>query len=97
MEKVTLGQILQYLDIEKGCGLIQIVVDDHDWDDAHEVSVDCELLEPFFDYIVSDLSIESSYMYGDPLLRVGIERKRKVEQVENISGLSGSCKGRECA
>ena len=97
MEKVTLGQILQYLDIEKGCGLIQIVVDNHDWDDAHEVSVDCELLEPFFDCIVSDLSIESSYMYGDPLLRVGIERKRKVEQVENISGLSGSGQGRKCA
>lgn len=102
MSKVTLGQILQYLNIEEGCGLIQIVMNDHDWDDAHEVSVDCELLEPFYGYIVTDLSSELSYMDGTPLIRVGIERDnikpiRKVEELENISGLSEGQGSRECA
>lgn len=74
MSKVTLAEILQYLNIEKGCGMIQIVMNDHDWDDAHEVSVDCELLEPFYGYIVTDLSSELSFVDGTPLIRVGIEK-----------------------
>ena len=74
MRKVTLVEILQYLNVEKGCGMIQIVMNDHDWDDAHEVSVDCELLEPFKDYIVTDMSSELSFLEGTPLIRVGIEK-----------------------
>ena len=82
MKKVTLGQILQYMNIEEGCGMIQIVMNDHDWDDAHEVSVDCELLEPFYDWIVSDMSSELSYMDGTPLIRVGIEKNNIVQLKE---------------
>lgn len=82
MKKVTLGQILQYMNIEEGCGMIQIVMNDHDWDDAHEVSVDCELLEPFYDWIVSDMSSELSYMDASPLIRVGIEKNNIVQLKE---------------
>lgn len=82
MKKVTLGQILQYMHIEEGCGMIQIVMNDHDWDDAHEVSVDCELLEPFYDWIVSDMSSELSYMDASPLIRVGIEKNNIVQLKE---------------
>ena len=74
MNKVTLQQILQYLNVESGCGNIQIVMNDHDWDDAHEVSVDCELLEPFYNWIVTDMSSDLSYMDASPLIRVGIEK-----------------------
>ena len=82
MNKVTLEQILQYLNIESGCGNIQIVMNDHDWDDAHEVSVDCELLEPFYNWIVTDMSSELSYMDGTPLIRVGIEKNNIVQLKE---------------
>ena len=82
MNKVTLKQILQYLNVESGCGLIQIVMNDHDWDDAHEVSVDCELLEPFYDWIVTDMSSELSYMDGTPLIRVGIEKNNIIHLKE---------------
>ena len=82
MNKVTLEQILQYLNIESGCGNIQIVMNDHDWDDAHEVSVDCELLEPFYNWIVTDMSSELSYMDGTPLIRVGIEKNNIIQLKE---------------
>ena len=82
MNKVTLEQILQYLNIESGCGNIQIVMNDHDWDDAHEVSVDCELLEPFYNWIVTDMSSELSYMDGTPLIRVGSEKNNIVQLKE---------------
>lgn len=82
MKKVTLGQILQYLNVESGCGNIQIVMNDHDWDDAHEVSVDCELLEPFYNWIVTDMSSDLSYMDASPLIRVGIEKNNIVQLKE---------------
>ena len=82
MNKVTLQQILQYLNVESGCGNIQIVMNDHDWDDAHEVSVDCELLEPFYNWIVTDMSSELSYMDASPLIRVGIEKNNIIQLKE---------------
>ena len=82
MNKVTLQQILQYLNVESGCGNIQIVMNDHDWDDAHEVSVDCELLEPFYNWIVTDMSSDLSYMDASPLIRVGIEKNNIVQLKE---------------
>jgi len=72
MERVKLGQIIQYLTMDDRREMIQIVTQDNDWDDAHELSADCELLEPFYDYVVTDMSFESSFMSGEPIIRVGI-------------------------
>lgn len=74
MERIKLWQILQYLTMADRTELIQIVTNDNDWDDAHELSADCELLEPFYDYLVTDMSFELSYMSGEPVIRVGIEK-----------------------
>ena len=84
MGKITLAQILQYLTFDDDRGLIQIVMSDHDWDDAYEVTADCELLEPFFDYIVTDMSCELSYMDGNPVIRVGIEKGDQYEEAGNV-------------
>ena len=80
MDKVTLAQILQYLNVEHGCGMIQIVMSDHDWDDADEISAGSELLEPFYEYCVSNMGCELSFYNGDPVIRVQIE-------VDNVSTL----------
>jgi len=80
MRKVTLAEILQYLNVEKECGTIQIVMNDHDWDDADEVSAGSELLEPFYEYCISNMGCELSFLNGDPVMRVQIE-------VDNISTL----------
>ena len=74
MKKITLEQIIQYLTCDGERGLIQIVTDDHDWDDPYELTADCEFLEPFYDYIVTDLRIEAAYADAEPVIRVGIEK-----------------------
>lgn len=84
MGKVTLKQILQYLVFGEDRGLIQVVTKERDWDDAYELTADCELLEPFFDYIVTDMSCELSYMDGNPVIRVGIEKGDQYEEAGNV-------------
>ena len=84
MGKITLAQILQYLTFDDDRGLIQIVMSDHDWDDAYELTADCELLKPFYNYIVTDMSCELSFMDGDPVIRVGIEKGDQNEEVLRI-------------
>jgi len=78
MSKVTLEQILQYLQSEDESLLIQVVTSGHDWDDAYEVTADCDLLKPFYDYIVTDLRGDLSYMDGEPIIKVGIEKNNVV-------------------
>ena len=84
MKKVTLSQILQYLVIGEDRGLIQIVTKEHDWDDAYELTADCELLKPFYGYTVTDMSCEQSYMDGNPVIRVGIEKGDQYEEAGNV-------------
>ena len=79
MKKVTFGQILQYLTFDDDRGLVQIVMPDHDWDDAYELTADCELLEPFYDYIVTDMRGEIAFADGEPVIRVGIEKDNIIE------------------
>lgn len=74
MERVTLEQILQYLKNDEEREIIQIVTENNDWDDAYEVTADCELLKPFYDYTVTDLRSDLSYMDGEPVIKVGIEK-----------------------
>ena len=82
MGKITLAQILQYLTFDDDRGLIQIVMSDHDWDDAYEVTADCELLEPFYDYIVTDLRSEEAFIDCKPVIRVGIEKNNIIKLSE---------------
>lgn len=85
MEKIRLWQILQYLD-QGDCpnNRIQLVTSYHEWTEPDEVFVDSELLEPFYEYAVTDMNCEQSLKDGGPVLRVSVE---KVEQ--NLSILSG--------
>ena len=52
---------------------IQVVTSDHDWNEAEEVFADSELLEPFYNYIVTDMSCERSYADGGPVLRIALK------------------------
>ena len=75
MKKITLAQLLQYYDMdEDAVELIQIVIGNHDWEDAHELYADSELLKPFYEYTVTALRCEESYDEGRPVLRVAIEK-----------------------
>lgn len=81
MNRITLGQLVQYLDIKPDvCEMIQVVMPGHDWDDCDEISAGSELLEPFYDYCISFMGCALSFLNGDPVMRVQIE-------VDNISTL----------
>ena len=79
MSKITLGQILQFLNKDNEGGLIQIVTDSREWDDPTEIEVDCELLEPFYGYIVTDIRPELSFLEEEPIIRVGIEKDNIIQ------------------
>ena len=79
MKNITLGQILNLLNANEGRELIQIVTNGHDWDDPYEMVADCDLLEPFYNYAVTDLSVEMAYLDGAPVLRVGIEKDNIIQ------------------
>ena len=74
MKNITLVQLLNLLNANESRELIQIVTNGHDWDDPYELVADCDLLEPFYNYAVTDLSVEMAYLDGDPVIRVGIEK-----------------------
>lgn len=73
MNIITLNQILQYLNKDEG-EYIQIVTGSCDWDDPYEIESNCELLVPFYDYLVTDIRPDLSYMTGNPIFRVAIEK-----------------------
>ena len=78
MNRITLGQLAQYMNDAQA--MIQIVMPGHDWDDIDEISAGSELLDPFYDYIISYMGCEISCISGDPVIRVQIE-------VDNVSEL----------
>ena len=71
---VLLDEILQYYDMcDDPVDTIQIVTADRDWDDADEVKVDSDLLSPFYQWEVTAMRCEMSFMDDRPVLRVLIE------------------------
>ena len=74
MNKITLGQLLQYYTKEEPCDRIQVVTEEQDWTDAAEVAIDSELLKPFEGYAVEFMSLERSLAGWKPVLRVTIVR-----------------------
>ena len=74
MNKITLSELLQYYDKEtEPVDRIQIVTGGHDWDSPDEFNIDSELLEPFADYIVTDMCCEESFRKS-PVIRVSIKQ-----------------------
>ena len=75
MKEITLAQLLQYADPETRPEImIQIVVDDEEWDCATELWVGSGLLKPFMGYIVKEIGYEESFYDHKPLLRISIEK-----------------------
>ena len=74
-EKITFGQLMQYADPETEPEImIQIVVDDEEWDRETELWVGSPLLKPFMDYVVDEIGYEESYFDKKPLIRVSISK-----------------------
>ena len=74
-EKITFRQLMQYADPETEPKImIQIVVDDEEWDGATELWVGSPLLKPFMDYVVDEIGYEESYFDKKPLIRVSISK-----------------------
>ena len=99
MQKITLGQILQYYD-EGENELIHVVTEDRDWDEPNEVYADSEFLKPFRDYIVVGLRAEWAFRADSPVIRVMIEKgdnngrlEEKADKQEVLGG--GMCAGNE--
>ena len=78
MEKIILKQLLQYYDLSlEPADRIQIVTDGQDWDDADELSVNSDLLKPFSDWTVADMSCEKAFSDERPIIRVSIKERNK--------------------
>ena len=78
MNKITLGQLLQYYDLDQNpVDRIQIVSPEHNWKDADELSVDSILLKEFCDWNVIHMGIEKTFADSEPALRVLIEPAKK--------------------
>ena len=92
MNKVTLGQILQYLDQETG--IIQIV-DGGEWDIYQEMEVNSDLLKPVKDYLVIALRCEVSNDECLPVIRVQIEKGEnygyRLEKEADLPEVLGGC------
>ena len=71
MKKITLSQLLQYLDKET---TIQIVLYGEDWNAAEELDASSSLLKPFYDYTVTDIGCEMSYISDSPVIRVSVRK-----------------------
>jgi hypothetical protein len=72
MERITFGQLLQYLDpVDR----VQVVSGYQDWDEADELSVKSELLNPFEDYSIQFMRIEET-VGGKPVISVAIEKEK---------------------
>lgn len=77
--EITLGQLLQYYDDEQAfVERIQIVTEDHDWNDADELFVGSDLLSSFTDWIVYCMFCEKSFYNGTPIIRVGIRKQHDI-------------------
>lgn len=75
MNKITLGQLMQYYDTAQDVReLVQVVFEGQDWDEAEELYADSEFLKPLYGYTVTALRCEESYEEGLPVLRVMIEK-----------------------
>lgn len=73
MDKITLGQLVQYFDLSPDLvDPIQIVMPGHDWDDINELDANSELLEPFYEYVVTAMGCEAGCMDGKPVIRATI-------------------------
>lgn len=73
MDKITLAQLLQYFEMEdEPVEKIQIVSAGQEWDYADELYGNSELLHPFRNCIITDISCEESYDHKNPIIRVGI-------------------------
>ena len=78
MDKITLGQLLQYYDMQRDVReLVQVVFNGQEWDDAEELYADSEFLKPLYGYTVIALRCEQSYELCLPVLRVMIEKGEK--------------------
>lgn len=80
MGQITFKQLLQYFNFSPDCReLIQIVMPDRDWDDVNELYADSELLVPFYGYVVTAMSCETSINGNKPIIRIAIEPDNIVE------------------
>lgn len=71
---MNLARLLLYYDWKQDpIDRIQIVTGDHDWDEADEINVDSELLTPFYDWEITDMRCELSFIDKSPVLRALIE------------------------
>lgn len=80
MRKITFGELLQYF--SKG-NLVQVIMDDRDWEDYEEMFTDSKLLIPFFDWTVTAMGCEEACLDGTPTIRVSI-KKGEIENEETV-------------
>lgn len=74
MKKITLAQLLQYLESDRN---IQIVLSNKAWDDAEEIRAGSELLQPYWDCEVEDIGGEESFQdKGEFVLRISVGTKK---------------------
>ena len=73
MERITLGQLLQYFDCEsEPVDKIQVATEKQEWDDAAELAADSELLRPFMGFYVESMGLEDSLTGRKTVIRVSI-------------------------
>ena len=70
MEKITLGQLVQYF---KDDGEdIQISFEDQEWDQYEQISMDSRMLKPYLDYEIKCMGLEVTNDTKEDILRVTI-------------------------
>ena len=65
---------MQYFDMEDDpVDKIQIVATNQEWDYADELYGNSELLQPFWNWVITDIRCEESYENKRPILRIIIQ------------------------
>ena len=88
---ITLENVLQYYEMDSDpVDRIQIVTNNQNWENAGELYVDSELLNPFRSFTVTDMRCEESRFDRKPVLRVLIGGKSQTKGSDTENEMLGN-------